>query len=257
MKVTIGIPTYNRAELWRKGKLWDSLMDQSILPDEVVIVDDNSSDETVEVLSQFEKPFPVRVFKTNLPKTGKHNDSAFADNVIFKESTGDWLLHVDDDGWIDYRAVETIHKLSALGETAWYGNIYYVDAETMEVLDKDIRLSMGKITEDYAWGALWAAPLPLLRRIGGHEERWIGKLGCDARLGTRIARMGVRQAFYTGPEFRFYHFGLTTWQWYNKTNRKGEVYKHWVVPQHGQIESRPIVNGGEKYWARLTEYVEA
>ena len=64
MFLTIFTATYNRAHLL--PRLYDSLRQQRVTDFEWIIVDDGSSDDTVEVVSRFienENPFSIRFFQ--------------------------------------------------------------------------------------------------------------------------------------------------------------------------------------------------
>jgi glycosyltransferase involved in cell wall biosynthesis len=75
MNVSIAMATYN-GEQWLREQL-DSLARQTLLPSELVISDDQSTDGTLEVVRQFASasPFPIRVVKNELRR-------GFADNFI-------------------------------------------------------------------------------------------------------------------------------------------------------------------------------
>jgi glycosyltransferase involved in cell wall biosynthesis len=62
MNVSIALATYNGAR-WLRDQL-ESLACQTLLPCEVVVSDDQSTDRTLEVVEQFSAsaPFPVRSF---------------------------------------------------------------------------------------------------------------------------------------------------------------------------------------------------
>lgn len=57
MKVSVIIPAYNEEKYI--GKCLLSLVKQEVLPDEIIVVDNNSTDKTVEIC----KKFPVRIVK--------------------------------------------------------------------------------------------------------------------------------------------------------------------------------------------------
>ena len=63
MKISIALATYNGAK-YLKGQL-DSFVNQSRLPDELIICDDCSHDETDKIVHNFisTAPFTVRYFK--------------------------------------------------------------------------------------------------------------------------------------------------------------------------------------------------
>lgn len=69
-KITVFTPSYNRAYIL--PKLYNSLVQQTSSDFEWVVVDDGSSDNTSELLSQWEKcaSFPIK-WQTQ-PNQGKH-----------------------------------------------------------------------------------------------------------------------------------------------------------------------------------------
>jgi rhamnosyltransferase len=95
MKVSIALATYN-GERWLREQL-DSLAQQTLLPYELVVSDDQSTDHTLDVIRQFSvsAPFPVRVVDNDRRR-------GFADNFIhaLRSCTGDAVAYCDqDDVW--------------------------------------------------------------------------------------------------------------------------------------------------------------
>ena len=64
MRVSIALCTYNGAQFLQE--LLDSIENQTVLPDEMIISDDASSDETYALLENFKKTqtYPISIFKT-------------------------------------------------------------------------------------------------------------------------------------------------------------------------------------------------
>ncbi|WP_208560401.1 glycosyltransferase [Marinilactibacillus kalidii] len=79
--------------------LLDSLKKQTLQPKEIIVVDDDSTDRTVEILSHY----PVKI---------KHRDNNVDDTTLVgktvacyrgaKEATGDWLIFIDADTTFDH-----------------------------------------------------------------------------------------------------------------------------------------------------------
>lgn len=96
MKISVAMATYNGAAYL--GEQLDSLARQERLPDELVICDDGSSDDTLTILDAFAAaaPFPVRVHRNE-------RNLGFADN-FFKAAglcEGNWIAFCDqDDVWL-------------------------------------------------------------------------------------------------------------------------------------------------------------
>lgn len=108
MKISIALCTYSGATFLQEQL--DSLVSQSWLPDEVVVGDDGSTDETVEILEHWAKtvPFPVRVTR-NVANVG------FARNFenTMRRCTGDVIFPCDqDDVWYP----EKLEKMTSVLE---------------------------------------------------------------------------------------------------------------------------------------------
>ena len=105
MFLTIFTATYNRAYLL--PRLYDSLRQQRVTDFEWVVVDDGSTDNTVEVLSQFiknENPFSIRFFQQ------KHGGKHRAVNYGIREAKGKYFMLLDSDDFLTENAVALITK---------------------------------------------------------------------------------------------------------------------------------------------------
>ena len=90
--VSVIICTYNRSKLLRL--CLNSLIEQTadIAKFEIIIVDNNSSDNTQELILEYTNIYShiISVFE---PNTGL----SFARNTGYKYATSDWILYIDDD----------------------------------------------------------------------------------------------------------------------------------------------------------------
>lgn len=107
MKLSIALATYN-GEKYLQEQL-DSLLAQTVQPDEVVISDDRSTDRTIEIAKEFQKraPFDVIVHQNEQQKGFiKNFDKALS------LTSGDLVFLCDqDDVWFE-------HKLETIRDTA-------------------------------------------------------------------------------------------------------------------------------------------
>jgi len=88
------VPTYNRAGVIAQAI--DSILSQVPAPDEVLVVDDGSTDDTASVLAQYGDK--IRVL------TQPNGGAAAARNHGIREARGDWLAFLDsDDIWFPGR----------------------------------------------------------------------------------------------------------------------------------------------------------
>lgn len=71
----------------------DSISEQTIPPTEIIIVDDNSSDSTYRILSEYQIHFAhVRIFQNS-----KNHGVAFSRNFAIKNASEDLIIFFDDD----------------------------------------------------------------------------------------------------------------------------------------------------------------
>jgi glucosyl-dolichyl phosphate glucuronosyltransferase len=116
MRVTVLICTYNRAVYLRK--MLESIV-ASVVPDsvswEVLIVDNNSSDQTPQVAEEFAARFPGRFRYIFEPKQGKSN----ALNSGVRSSGGDVIAFADDDVKVEPTWLWNLTK--PLEDNTWAG----------------------------------------------------------------------------------------------------------------------------------------
>lgn len=112
-RVSIIITTYNTPGYLRK--VLEGYLSQSLLPDEVVVADDGSTDETAKVVEQFRSLVPFDV------KHVWHEDQGFRAakirNEAIKVCTGEYLIFTDGDCIPHYRFVE---DHCALSDKGWF-----------------------------------------------------------------------------------------------------------------------------------------
>lgn len=102
--ITILIPTKNRRVFLERAL--KSVFNQTVLPDEIVVVNDGSIDDTKEFLEKIAANH--RILKViNREKSGGVNT---ARNQGIGESSSDWIAFLDDDDEFDINAIEIIRK---------------------------------------------------------------------------------------------------------------------------------------------------
>lgn len=72
-----------------------SVMNQSVLPHQVVIADDGSKDETIQLIKNYQQIFPVQLIHV------WHEDNGFRKSIVLnkaiKSSTGNYIIQIDGD----------------------------------------------------------------------------------------------------------------------------------------------------------------
>lgn len=90
--ITIGIPSYNRAKSLREISL-PSIQNLYYPNYEVIVVDDCSTDNTIEILEEYQKKFKRFRFFRNSTNSGP----CLCRNKVLKESAGEIIVFIDDD----------------------------------------------------------------------------------------------------------------------------------------------------------------
>ena len=89
--VSVVIPTYNRANLIARSIR--SVLEQTVEPLEVIVVDDGSKDDTKKVIEEMNEPKVKYIYQEN-------GGAASARNRGVQECKGDWIaFHDSDDVW--------------------------------------------------------------------------------------------------------------------------------------------------------------
>lgn len=105
--VSVIVPTYNRASAI--GAAIDSVLSQVPPPDEVIVVDDGSTDDTWTVLAGYGER--IRAIRR------ENGGAAAARNTGLAVATGDWVAFLDsDDLWLPGRLAVLHRDLDAAAE---------------------------------------------------------------------------------------------------------------------------------------------
>ena len=103
MKISVIIPTFNRLDLLKRAI--DSVLNQSIKPYDIIVVDDGSTDDTSEMIQQKYKSINLIQQKNSGVSTARNNG--------IKNAQGDWIALLDsDDEWEKNKLEEQVNKLT-------------------------------------------------------------------------------------------------------------------------------------------------
>lgn len=102
MEVSIIIPVYNRVSV--VITTLQTLLAQTYRPLQVVLVDNDSTDKTLQVLQDFKKYHEKPDFKVEVTSESHHTAGA-ARNRGFEHATGEWIIFFDSDDLMDQELV--------------------------------------------------------------------------------------------------------------------------------------------------------
>ena len=103
MKISVIIPTFNRIDLLKRAI--DSVLNQSIKPYDIIVVDDGSIDGTSDMIQQKYKSIKLIQQKNSGVSAARNNG--------IKNAQGDWIALLDsDDEWKKNKLEEQVNKLT-------------------------------------------------------------------------------------------------------------------------------------------------
>ncbi|MDF2653174.1 MAG: glycosyl transferase family 2 [Paenibacillus sp.] len=225
-EVTIVICTYNNRDYIR----WAirSVMAQTCPNWELIIVNDASEDDTLQLLHDVSHPF-VHVFN-NMVNGGKSKCL----NQVLPYVQGNWLLELDADDWLEPNCIEKLlehavsnHEIGAIyaDHTEWY------ERTNKQLIYKQIIRSMSDFTAE----AMLRCSMPLaprmyrvhtLKLIGGWmtSDPFEGRIYEDFQILLRISlRQSVQHV-----KMPLYHRRLRNNSITHLMNGKYEVWKAWI-----------------------------
>lgn len=102
--ISVIIPTYNREKVIKQSI--ESILKQSYQDIEIIVVDDNSNDNTFELIKEVNSP-KVRYYRLD-----KNMGACFARNYGVKKSNGEYIAFQDsDDIWNDLKLEKQLNYL--------------------------------------------------------------------------------------------------------------------------------------------------
>lgn len=189
---SIIIPVYNRAPL--VGRTLRSCLSQSFTDFEIVVVDDGSLDDSVDVVRSFGDPrIRLIVHERNLGRCP-------ARNTAMGVARGQWFVFLDSDDELVEGALETIHR-DALSVPSDVLGLRYMCVDDYGIVSPDAPHSRGMWTYeqylerlDHSVGGrsetipcARASTFPLIRYPEGHAEEGLYHL--DLAKAGRVSTL--------------------------------------------------------------------
>ena len=125
VKVSVIIPVYNNAKYLKE--CLDSVVKQTYKNLEIIIIDDKSSDNSLEVISQFDDK------RIKLIKLRKNSGAAIARNKGVEIASGDYICYVDsDDIWAQDKIKKQVNFMKQNDYTFIYSDYAYLNNGTVK-----------------------------------------------------------------------------------------------------------------------------
>ncbi len=203
MKISVIIPTYNRETTIERAI--ESVLNQTQSVDEIIVIDDGSTDNTQERLKKYDQ---IKILKT------QNQGVSAARNLGITKASSEWLALLDsDDEWLPHKIEsqkEFISKnpqaVCVHGDEVWIRNGKQINqmkkhkkgggdqfipslalcliSPSCVLLSKQVVIELGGFREDFVvcedydlWLKLTSRYLvgfidrPLIKKYGGHQDQ--------------------------------------------------------------------------------------
>ena len=108
-KVTIGVPVYGVEQYIERCAR--SLFEQTYTEIEYIFVDDCSLDKSIDILKQVIEKYPFRKGQIRIVRHISNQGLAAARNTAVEEATGEFIMWVDSDDYVEHNMVESLLKM--------------------------------------------------------------------------------------------------------------------------------------------------
>ncbi len=228
MNVSLIITTYNRPDALKRSI--QSALDQSVLPDEILIADDGSTEETKEMLETILSEVPIR----HIWQEDRGFRLAASRNRAIAEAGGDYIINIDGDILMERHFIEEHLSCAERGIYLQGSRVLLSPELTHAILEHALPLP-GPFSRGLS-NRLNAFRIPWLRRAlcTRAHQTLKGVRGCNFSLyREEILKVnGFNEAFTTwgreDSEFvqRLFHAGLK-----RKNLKFGAIAYHLYHPE--------------------------
>jgi len=230
--VSIGIPCYNAGQ-WIAAAV-QSALDQTWPAKEVIVVDDGSTDGSLDTLRKFGDSIRIQ--------QASHGGANRARNLLLHAARGEWIQYLDAD---DYLRVDKIERQFAEAAPAGQPDIIYSpvlieqwrDSHPLPLAVDPIDSSADIYTQFLSWqlpqtsGALWRTSV--LKSIGGWDED-PAQLCDEHDCYFRALKAGHRFAFAPTPN---------------------AVYRIWSEETRSHANQRPVISSRTALCEQLRDWL--
>jgi glycosyltransferase involved in cell wall biosynthesis len=211
--ISLIISSYNRPDFLELILL--SILKQVQLPDEVIIADDGSTNETKALIESYQQTFPIPLLHV------WHEDEGFRQSAIKNKSaaksTSEYLIFLDGDLMLHPYFIFDYKKNLEENSILVASRVFLSEAYTMQLLKtKDTAIQIGRAT--FEKNPIAAYRLPILHhiitgskthhnargglmgifkkdyiKVNGFDETFVGWGREDSELFVRIINSGIKR----------------------------------------------------------------
>ena len=232
MRVSLAIPCYNGGRFLRQTLA--SVLAQTCLPDEILVVDDGSSDESAPIVRQMES-------QVRLVQHDRNRGLAAARNTAIRECSGDVIVFLDVDACADAHFIEALLAEYSGPEVGGVGG-QGIEANIQTIYDLWRKLNVSQTQgprrlERCPWlvGMCSSFRRSALLEAGGYDTFYRTNAE-DHDVGYRLKALGYN-LIYT-PEAQVYHQRADDWR---SLHRLAYNYVYWDFLAETRARRNPTI----------------
>ena len=228
--VSVLVATYNWPQALRHAI--HSIWSQDRLPDEILIADDGSGDETLEQISQLKKNSPIPIRHIWHPDEGFR--LAAIRNKAIDQAQGEYIIQIDGDIILDPHFISDHLKMAERGAFLCGSRVWVSKAQSLSLLQQQpgARILKKHLPLSSILNSLRSYPLSKLLAdrykknrptalrgcnmsfwksdllaVNGYNEAIQGWGSEDAELAIRLINQGVKKRFlkFSAVAYHLYH----------------------------------------------------
>ncbi len=250
--ITVYITNYNYGKYLSKAV--NSVLEQTLTDYEIIIIDDGSTDNSREIIEQFENHPKIDViFQLN-------KGLNVTNNIALRVARGKYIMRLDADDYLDPKALEVLSsKLEVDDELGLVFPDYYLVDANNEILSAEKRHDFSNGVSLYdqpAHGAVTLIRKEYLIKLGGYDEEFSCQDGYELWVKF-VARFKVDNVNEPLFYYRQHGANLTT-----NENRileeRAKIKRKFVSRNKKQIGNTLAIIPvrGEKYNAKSVAFKE-
>ena len=108
MKVSFIVGVYNTSKYVER--FIRSLAEQTLEDIEIVVIDDGSQDDSIEIIKRVIKEYPSREKRLSIYTNKTNKGISEGRRQGFSNSSGDYIIFVDSDDFVDVRMAEVLYN---------------------------------------------------------------------------------------------------------------------------------------------------
>lgn len=191
-KISAVVPTYNSEKIIKE--CLDSLIAQTHPFDEIIIVDNASTDKTREIIKNY--PFKKILLEKNMERCVSRNTG-------WRAAQNELVAIIENDSVYEQHWVEKVLESIENGADAVVDRRAVYKPESFISRMNDEFFSVRLLKNKYEPYSAWVFKKKIIEEIGGYDEGQVGFE--DMELGTRLINNGYKIAYQ--PDAVSFHAG--------------------------------------------------